>query len=301
MGVKGVLSVVGVAVIGVLLGLNYSGKHSTPKTDQSVPAARFQEIKPGLYALPTLWKPLWGLATVPTNLFAVRVNKDWVLIDSGGEGAIEHVAEAVKQLLGSSDRLRAIFYTHAHFEHIGGTARLLQDHPDVLHILHEGEMPFLLTTKRHFWEPTDNWKWAISRYIAALMNNPLDTLPDISANTAVLHGKTGDLADITVQGKKVSWAPPRGRLQWLHVPGHSPGLMLLRHVPSNTIVAGDIFRIGLDKGTPKPELLPVINATQAVSSVKALADWGDWQVAYPCHDAGNGSSHAQFSDFANSL
>lgn len=106
MRLKVVLGVIGAAVFTALIKRAVTPFY-VPEAESILPS--FEEVQPGLYSLQTRWKPLWGLLTVPTAIFAVKLDGDYLLVDSGGEAAEEFVADAVKHLLGSRDRLAAIF------------------------------------------------------------------------------------------------------------------------------------------------------------------------------------------------
>lgn len=42
-------------------------------------------------------------------------------------------------------------------------------------------------------------------------------------------------------GQKPKWAPPEGLLEYVRVPGHSPGHLAFLHKPSGSLLAADTF------------------------------------------------------------
>ncbi len=51
--------------------------------------------------------------------------------------------------------------------------------------------------------------------------------------TSPLHaGSSGDVADaLSLKGRSPKWLPPRGALQYHHMPGHAPGQVWINLCP----------------------------------------------------------------------
>lgn len=61
-------------------------------------------------------------------------------------------------------------------------------------------------------------------------------------------------------GQPPKWAPPKGLLQYVRVPGHAPGQMAFIHKPSGSLLMADTMaNVGggiLQKQSPKLGLVP---------------------------------------------
>ena len=65
------------------------------------------------------WLPLRG-----ANVYFVRSEDSWALIDAGFPGSGETIAAAARWLCGAAGRPRAIVITHGHPDHVGSAVGL---------------------------------------------------------------------------------------------------------------------------------------------------------------------------------
>lgn len=164
---------------------------------------------------------------------------DAVYVDPGAEG------DALVDLVGASDaELRAIWLTHAHFDHTGGIAALRRAY-DVPIYLHPADRPL----------------YDAGAEFAAAYGLPFEDPPppdEVLAEGQQLHvGNT--VFDV------------------VHVPGHAPGhVAFLGHglvLAGDLIFAGSIGRTDLPYGDP----------ARMLESLERAAGWDPSLIVYPGH------------------
>ena len=74
-------------------------------------------------------------------------------------------------------------------------------------------------------------------------------------------GEEGDVSEVKgATGQPPKWAPPKGLLQYVRVPGHAPGQMAFLHKPSGSLLMADaVANVGgglLQKQPPQLGLVP---------------------------------------------
>src|SRR3954464_4978873 len=88
------------------------------------------------------------LRTLMVNLYAVRTETSWVLVDTGLSGYEATIREAAAEFLGSPAPPAAIVLTPGHFDHVGSLSALIEHWPVPVyaHILEKpyltGESPY---------------------------------------------------------------------------------------------------------------------------------------------------------------
>jgi hydroxyacylglutathione hydrolase len=174
------------------------------------------------------------IATFVADGFAENAYLVWregeavaVAIDPGGEA--DAMADALEE---RGLRLEAILLTHAHLDHIEGVARLVRS-TGAPSYLHPDDRPFY-----------DN-----ANLQAQQFGMRVDALPPI--DHALAHGQTLDVADL--------------RFEVRHVPGHSPGHVILVLAEADCAFVGDVVFRGSIGRTD----LPGGNFPQLVKGIRA--------------------------------
>ncbi|HUG41526.1 MAG TPA: MBL fold metallo-hydrolase [Longimicrobiales bacterium] len=142
------------------------------------------------------------------NAYLVRCDADraWVAIDPGGEaGAMAAALEA------ADEPLAAIVLTHAHIDHLEGVAELAERFPAPIH-LHPGDRPLYDAAPQQ----------------AAMFGLTLRTPPPPDA----------------ALGEDAIFRFGTCALEVRHVPGHSPGHVLLYSAPAGAAFVGDVIFAG---------------------------------------------------------
>jgi len=163
---------------------------------------------------------VWFLRTLMVNLYIVRTERSWVLVDTGLPGYAPAIRKAAAEVLGTSQPPAAIVLTHGHFDHVGSLQALLDGWavPVYAHVL---EGPYL--TGRSAYPPPDPLAGggAMSLVSRLYPRGPID----VSDRLHVLPG-----------GGHV---PHLDGWRWIATPGHSPGHVSLFRDSDRTLISGD--------------------------------------------------------------
>src|SRR3954453_2074086 len=144
-----------------------------------------------------------GLRVYIVNVFAVRGDAGWVLVDAGLSGSAGHIRRWAERLFGDRPP-SAVLLTHAHFDHVGALRTLL-DEWNVPVYVHELELPYI-TGAREYPPPDPSVGGGLMARLASLYpRGPIDVGPRASALPA--NGQVPELPD---------W-------RWIATPGHSEG------------------------------------------------------------------------------
>jgi glyoxylase-like metal-dependent hydrolase (beta-lactamase superfamily II) len=188
-------------------------------------------------------KPI-GIAVGPLEencwLLVDSASRDAVLVDPGDEA--DRILEAVAA---HGATLKAIWLTHAHFDHIGAIAEIKRRHPEVPVHLHPSDAPLL----------------ALAGAAAARWGLSVETPPP--ADVAIAEGDVLSVGDSTFVVQ--------------HVPGHAPGHVMF--VGSGLVLSGDLLFQGSIGRTDLPLCDPV--AMQA--SLARIAALPAETVVFPGH------------------
>ncbi|MDX2184162.1 MAG: MBL fold metallo-hydrolase [Gemmatimonadaceae bacterium] len=167
-------------------------------------------------------------------------SREAVLVDPGDEA--ERLLEAVAA---AGATLRAIWLTHAHFDHIGAIAGIKRQHPQVPVHLHSADTPLL----------------ALAGAAAARWGLSVETPPP---------------ADVMIgEGDVLSVGAHRFTVQ--HVPGHAPGHVMF--VGDGVVLSGDV----LFQGSIGRTDLPMCDPAAMQTSLARIASLPSETVVHPGH------------------
>jgi glyoxylase-like metal-dependent hydrolase (beta-lactamase superfamily II) len=196
---------------------------------------------------------VWMLRTILANVFFVRVDDGWMLVDAGIPGSASAIQRAAFELFGSTPP-RAILLTHGHFDHVGALPRLV-DAWDVPIYAHPFELPHL--TGRLPYAPADptvgGGLLAWSSFL--FPRGPYDF------------------------GSRLLALPPDGRVpvapDWvaLHTPGHTAGHVSFFRGADGVVIAGDAVTT-----TQQESLISVATQRLALNGPPAYFTT-DWDAA----------------------
>jgi glyoxylase-like metal-dependent hydrolase (beta-lactamase superfamily II) len=162
---------------------------------------------------------IWMLRTVLVNVFFVRVDDGWMLVDAGIRGSAPAIRRAATRLFGAQPP-RAIVLTHGHFDHVGALARLLETW-DVQVYAHPFELPHL-TGRLPYRSPDPTVGGGLLAWSSFLFPRGPSAF-----------------------GSRLLALPPDGRVpiapEWvaLHTPGHTAGHVSLYRPSDGVVIAGD--------------------------------------------------------------
>ena len=183
--------------------------------------------------------------------------------------------------------------THWHSDHTGCLQQVVHAFPDAAVGMHELDAPYIVGGADARALKGDNLANLVMRHLLPLPNST--AYPE--SKTLLLKGSAGDVADLFTYS---NWLP-RGILQFLHLPGHSPGQVAFVHQPSSSVLTADsVVNIKALSGhahLARPLAGSSLNLSAVGESIKTLADI-DAQHFFPSHDNATGVTGKQLKMFA---
>jgi glyoxylase-like metal-dependent hydrolase (beta-lactamase superfamily II) len=149
-------------------------------------------------------------------------DRQWVLIDTAIPGSAGSIKSSAESRFGKGSRPAAILMTHGHFDH-GGSVETLAEEWNVPVYAHELEMPYLNGTASY--PPPD---------------------PTVGGGVMALLAPLYPRGPFHV-GSRLRKLPSDGSVpfmpgwRWIHVPGHTPGMVAFLRESDRTLIAADAF------------------------------------------------------------
>jgi glyoxylase-like metal-dependent hydrolase (beta-lactamase superfamily II) len=175
------------------------------------------QISPQFFIVPTMRSWI-------NSFILIEDDGSLTLVDCGLKSAPQKIVAAIKSLNHGMSDIKRVILTHAHDDHAGGAAKVIEliGKPQV--IAHEEEREYLESGKT----PSQDYSHFAGKFFRHL---PSGGFSPIAVQKSVTDGET---------------LPIGGGLQVIHTPGHTPGHVSLLHLPSGTLITGDsIFNYGL--------------------------------------------------------
>lgn len=185
-------------------------------------APQVQEVARGVYYLET------GPHFLPSNVYFVRTESSWALIDTGWGNCARLIADAAESLFGANSRPAAILLTHLHPDH-DGSALELSRLWDVPVSMHPDEMPLTVGTIA-----------AVEQYPAG----PLDRWVILPLMRTMPRKWEAMLAEGSLKDRAQSFDPNAGvpglpGWKCIPTPGHSPGHVSFFRPSDRVLITGD--------------------------------------------------------------
>lgn len=161
-----------------------------------------------------------GLRVLFVNVFAIRGETGWVLVDAGLYGSAGRIRAWARQHVDDAPP-QAIVLTHGHFDHVGALNGLLDDWGAPVYA-HRAELPYLTGARSY---------------------PPADPTPSgLMARMSLLYPRRPIDLDRQVHELPADGAlPGLPEWRWLHTPGHTPGHVSLFRDADRTLIVGDAF------------------------------------------------------------
>jgi glyoxylase-like metal-dependent hydrolase (beta-lactamase superfamily II) len=163
-----------------------------------------------------------------TNVYLVRSEAGWVLVDAGWAGDLSRIATAAEALFGPGSPAAAILLTHAHPDH-AGSARELARRWDSPVFVHPAELPLSsgdFAAMTRFAGPVD--RWLVLPLMRALGRRRRDAI-------LVRSSLAGVVRALDPAGS----VPALPGWQWIHTPGHTPGHVAFFRPTDRVAITGD--------------------------------------------------------------
>jgi glyoxylase-like metal-dependent hydrolase (beta-lactamase superfamily II) len=180
-----------------------------------------------------------GLRILFVNVFAVRGEDGWALVDAGLYGSAGRIIRWARAHFGEAPP-QSIILTHAHFDHVGALECLV-DRWKVPVYAHAAEIPYVIGARSYPRPDTSSGRGLMARMSKVYPRRPIE-----------FDGRVNELpADGSVPGLS-GW-------RWIHTPGHTPGHISLFRDVDQTLIVGDAFcttnsESFLSVATQKPDL-----------------------------------------------
>jgi len=203
-----------------------------------------------------------GRGLMRSNVYFVRSEPSWVLVDAGSADCAPAIRRAAESLFGESVSPSAILITHDHPDHVG-SARDLARWWDCAVWVHPDELPIVrgdLAAIRRYASPLDRW-----------IVLPLLRLKGSKRAEAVVA--RASLGDVARSFDPIAGVPGLPDWEAVPTPGHTPGHVAFFRRHDRVLISGDaLVTMNLNS------VWGLLRKSQQVSGPPRYATW-DWGVA----------------------
>ncbi|MDQ2700928.1 MAG: MBL fold metallo-hydrolase [Actinomycetota bacterium] len=177
---------------------------------------------------------------------------DGVIVDPGCEKTVDRVIEAL-----DGEVPRAILLTHIHFDHAGGTGRLIEKYPDTEVWVHERGARHMIDPERL----VASARKVFGEHFDLLWG---EVVPVPEKNVRVLKGGENE-----------------GPWEVAYTPGHAQHHVSYLHTPTRTAFTGDVTGIRIDGGPAFPPTPPPdIDVDLWHQSLDTVSAWDPKRLAF---------------------
>ncbi|RIA91074.1 beta-lactamase-like protein [Glomus cerebriforme] len=251
---------------------------------------KFVELQQNLYRARFSLKVV-GFA-YPSAVFLIHLpsTKDCILVDSGDPENITKLLKALSLHFEtfSEYKLKYVAITHGHFDHTGALLKLLEDYEDIKFIIGEQEIPFVIHGKKYSEIKGDTITFQILKHFFA-EGKPIGNEDKF---IVIKEGEEHKFEFYNI-------------LRPIFTPGHTPGSLSYLHIPTNSILIGDlVFNVPLVPVFSMKSSISIPISTTSVSdskiSIKKICEMeNEIKLVFPGHDLEkNGISIEEFKLFA---
>lgn len=163
-----------------------------------------------------------------TNIYFIRVDASWLLVDAGWQHDRPRIEAAAAMLFGSGSAPLAILLTHAHPDHEGAARDLARSWRCPIYV-HRAEVAIASGSFGAMWRhagPLD--RYLILPAISAVGRRRRDAMLERSS----LLGLVAELEPDAVVPYLPDW-------RWVHTPGHTPGHVSFYRPTDHVLITGD--------------------------------------------------------------
>ncbi|MEN3047613.1 MAG: MBL fold metallo-hydrolase [Candidatus Caldarchaeales archaeon] len=151
--------------------------------------------------------------------YLVRSERGWVLFDTGYSSSAHHVLRAIREVGVGPGELRLVVVTHAHLDHCGALAEVLERHPKAKALVHEKAYRYMVDPER------------LLESVRALFGE------ENFRRMGGMRGVSEERVEVVDDGAEL----PLGdrTLRIFYTPGHAPHHLSVSIDPQRYVVTGD--------------------------------------------------------------
>lgn len=182
-----------------------------------------REIAPGVYCMEV------GRRITRSNVYFVRSESSWVLIDSASANCGRLIQKTAESLFGANASPASILLTHTHPDHAGSALALARTWDCPVYV-HPDELPLAvavdLSVSKQYANPLDRW------FILPMLR----TIPPRRLESMLSKTSLKDVAQALDPGAAVPGLPD---WECIPTPGHTPGHVAFFRPSGRVLITGD--------------------------------------------------------------